>query len=218
MRIKTQILSLIVMIGCWSSAQGSVCLELFITKDSPSIVVENPRHLQNKVGRDMLMGEVDGVSVVIKPNAGPAEPEAFFTRVLSELGLGPHYFGEIPLENSGTFRDLLIPEDYGSGALVTEYIPDAVFAKSSNAIYDQRWTSQEIDFILTQLNTAAIVLAERGIYVDDLQILITKDNKISIIDPELFELNSDLQETTENNLVRAKKIADNLRRYLSDSP
>jgi hypothetical protein len=141
---------------------------------TPSLPLDRPQGINH---REVVVYRYEGREAFLKVtrNRSPTDPfllhEAQFTRKLSELGIGPRFYG-------------LVEKD-GFWGLLTENVPGAHFS----SLQEMRRTPELFgEATADSLVRIARVLEENRIHPDDLQLRVGLDGRARVVDPGLFTL------------------------------
>ena len=136
-----------------------------------------PQDEYDEVGRPIYRTKYQGQNVVVKFSRGNKEKmliEAKYLKILSDLGIGPKFFGVSKID--------------GKDAMIMEEVPNLTLIKAQEGLNTEniKIPKNQIQKVKDQLENIFRLLDERQIFAWDFQYIITPDYRIVIIDPELY--------------------------------
>lgn len=159
--------------GCDTYLEGQLIVGEFTNLEQINI----PEDEYDEVGRPIYRTKYQGQNVVVKFSRGNKEKmliEAKYLKILSDLGIGPKFFGVSKVD--------------GKDAMIMEEVPNLTLIKAGEALNTKNIKIPKIQIqkLKNQIENIFKLLDQRQIFAWDFQFLITPDYRIVIIDPELY--------------------------------
>ena len=150
--------------------------------------VNNPIHEIGRDGRTIYRSQYQGNDVIIKIARGMNREglrngklfyeqdhivEARHSKLLSDLSIGPQFFGVSKIDH-----------EY---VLIIKFIPNLTLVKGGVTTNPIKIPQDKIQTLMDQLENIFKLMDQNRIWLCDFQFLITPEYKIVVIDPEFFQ-------------------------------